>query len=157
MGELIPMCSVSFSPDVNLVLGVSAATSPSRKGVYIWEASTGVKHLKFTRHTDTVQRVLFSPCGRYIALVGTDQTVCVFRIQDWSCVAMFFGYGRAVERRAFSPDGRTLSSGTRHGTVVIRQMHNISSSLTTYSSVVHSSRHVCWRNDPSHPSHPLLI
>ena len=125
MGELIPMQDVTFSPDGKLVLGVSAATSDTRKGVYIWEARTGVERLKLTRHAGAVRRARFSPCGRYIASAGVDQTVRVFRTGDGSCVATFFGHGRAVEYVAFSPDGRTLSSGARDGSVFVRQMRDI--------------------------------
>ena len=49
----------------------------------------------------------------------------VFRTGDGSCVATFFGHGRAVEYVAFSPDGRTLSSGARDGSVFVRQMRDI--------------------------------
>ena len=34
-------------------------------------------------------------------------------------------HSEAVEHVAFSPDGKTLSSGARDGTVVIRQMRDI--------------------------------
>ena len=46
-------------------------------------------------------------------------------VSDGSCVGTFTEHRDVVWRIAFSPDGKTLSSGAGDGTVIIRHMADI--------------------------------
>ena len=123
-GEFMRMRDVSFSPDGTLVLGVTQM-SGKLEGAFVWRAATGIEVFRLMEHTDSVRKARFSPCGRYIASAGTDQTVRLWRTSDGECVATLSEHKEPVEHVAFSPDGDTLSSGGISGTVVIRQMRDI--------------------------------
>ncbi|KAI1781564.1 WD40-repeat-containing domain protein [Ganoderma leucocontextum] len=114
--------NVTFSSDGTLSFAVLNDGS-----VAIWDAHTpGGELFQLNQHLRGAS-TCFSHCGKYTASVSRDQTVQLFRTSDGSCVTTIFGHQHAkpVYRLAFSPDGKTLSSGAADGEVIIQRMDDI--------------------------------
>ena len=53
-------------------------------------------------HTDTVLSIDVSPCGRFLATSGKDQTMRIWHLKTGKCVAVATGHTEAVGAAAFS-------------------------------------------------------
>src|SRR5207244_8258581 len=62
-------------------------------------------------HADAVQRVAYSPDGRFLALGGLDGTFAVWDTRTWKPVHTWKGHADHVYGLAFSPDGNYLATG----------------------------------------------
>ena len=94
--------------------------------VKIWYSHTGVQSctLEGLGHDVGGRPGLhLSPCGKYVAFVARGgRSVGLWRTSDGSRVETLTEREIVVWCVAFSPDGRTLSSATFDGTVIIQQM-----------------------------------
>ncbi len=113
--------SVAFSPGGDLLASASA------DAVVLWDAENGQEMRQLKGHTHVVQSVTFSPDGRILASAGGDKTVRLWDVS--AALNPGVARGRAVQVRrlrghtepvwsiTFSPDGRTLASGSYDKTV----------------------------------------
>ena len=113
--------AAAVSPDGKLVL--SASDYP----VKVRDAFTGdvISSLEGYNTATTVTSARFSPCGQYIASPWDDKMMRLWRTRDGSCMTTFFEHEAEVQHVDFSPDGRTLSSAARDGSVFIRRMADL--------------------------------
>ena len=113
-----------------------AVTASRKGGMQIWEADSdteaglGVEVCSLEGHRDTLSRVVFSSCGRYIAPASEDRAVRLWRTghggdASAALAARFSEYKVEVRQVAFSADGKTLWSGAIDGTVVTRRICDI--------------------------------
>uniref|UniRef100_A0A7C3ZI47 Novel STAND NTPase 1 domain-containing protein n=1 Tax=Planktothricoides sp. SpSt-374 TaxID=2282167 RepID=A0A7C3ZI47_9CYAN len=123
---------VAFSPDSKMV-----ASASWDKTVKIWrvsrnrvEAAGGSEVATLAGHTDRVISVAWSPDGQYIATASGDNTVKIWRVarnqvsttpatETWliSEVRTLTGHQDWVLDVHFSPNGQTIASASRDGTV----------------------------------------
>ncbi|MDT7780869.1 MAG: hypothetical protein QOC99_3381 [Acidobacteriota bacterium] len=124
-GHEMFVTSVAFSPD-----GRKVATGSS--SVRVWDVVTGKQLLRFATHTTaglgySVRRVTFSPDGKWIATVinfnvtGTIPVgnVCLWEASTGRMVRCFEGHTEVPRDAAFSPDGRSLVTGSEDGTAIL--------------------------------------
>jgi WD40 repeat protein len=97
--------ALAFSPD-----GEMLASGSEDNTVNLWRVIDGAKVRTLAGHTGGVGAVAFSPDGKMLASGGGDQTI---RFWDAATGAELRTLrADAVESLAFSPDGRTLVSGS---------------------------------------------
>ena len=96
---------VQFSNGGNLL-----ATSSHDKTIKIWEASTGRWLETLRGHHAGVGRVLFFPDEERLVSAGYDNSVKIWRFDDWVRSTAFSDQLGFIWCIAFSPDGRLLAA-----------------------------------------------
>jgi WD40 repeat protein len=121
-GHTKPVSSVAFSPD-----GKTIVSSSGDKTLRRWDAQTGVaKGKPLTGHSEAVTSFAFSPDGKTIVSGSWDDTLRLWDAQTGvakgkpltapqdTVISVTF---RPVNSVAFSPDGKTIVSGSGDETV----------------------------------------
>jgi eukaryotic-like serine/threonine-protein kinase len=86
-----------------------------------WNLATHTLLKSFNETTTTIQRVVGSPDGRYVAFGNLDRTVRI-RSKDDSDTMTFYGFAESPTALRFSPDGRTLAAGCINGEIRLFSM-----------------------------------
>lgn len=122
VGHVNSVISVAFSPD-----GKTLASRSNDMTMKLWDAQTGALKQTFTGLHNWVTSVVFSPDGDtlatgsgpliQIASPGRKQVVTLWDVKTGSLKQTLIGHDDAVVSIAFSPDGRTIASGSDDKTV----------------------------------------
>ncbi|CCH96461.1 serine/threonine-protein kinase [Microcystis aeruginosa] len=72
-----------------------------------------------TGHSDSVQSVVYSPDGRYLASGSSDKTIKIWETATGTELRTLTGHSMTVWSVAYSPDGRYLASGSLDKTIKI--------------------------------------
>ena len=113
--------SVTFSPD-----GKTLASGSVDSTIKLWNVEDGTEIRSFTGHSSRpVTSVAFSPDGKTLASGSDDQTIKLWKVEDGEDIRTiklwkveygekpdFFDNSGRVRSVAFSPDGKTLASGS---------------------------------------------
>jgi len=96
-----------FSPD-----GKNIISGSIDKKIQYWDVETGNLIRTFSGYSGR-GLVVFSPDGKTIAFVHSDNTVKILDVQNGSTVKSFSGHTDEVRSVAFSPDGKSIVSGSQ--------------------------------------------
>jgi len=106
--------SIDFSPDGARIL---AGGEDSAERVWIWNIGTGEQVFALTGHSGTVNSVVYSPDGRFIATGSSDTTVRLWDALTGAPIALLAGHNRMVRSVAFTPDSHSVASGFSDDTI----------------------------------------
>jgi len=79
----------------------------------------GIEIATLTGHSDCVNSVAFSPDNKYLASGSIDNTVKVYRTDNFQEIKTLTEHSNSVNSVVFSPDGKYLASGSDDKTVKI--------------------------------------
>ena len=101
-----PVNAIAYSRPANR-LAVAAANN-----IHIYDASTYEEHTIFTRHTDTVLSIAFSPNGKLLVSGSSDKTVRLWEVETRRLKRTREEHTAPVNTVVFSPDGKRFWSGS---------------------------------------------
>jgi WD40 repeat protein len=109
---------LQFSPDGRML----AAGSWFRLSV--WDVVSGAQRSIPTEHNGLLTSLAFSPDGRHLATLGrhTDSAIRVLDTTDFSVVKRYQAHALCGAVIRFSPDGRTLASGSDDESVHLHRL-----------------------------------
>jgi WD40 repeat protein len=120
-GHTGPVSSVAFSGD-----GKALASGGADTTIKLWDLATGREKASLKGHTYPVRAVAFSPDGKLLASGGggadpkAKQSRAELKLWDVATgkeKASLQGHTAMVDAVAFSPDGKTLASGSADNTM----------------------------------------
>ncbi|REJ57386.1 MAG: protein kinase [Microcystis aeruginosa DA14] len=97
-----------------------------------------------TGHSDSVQSVVYSPDGRYLASGSGDKTIKISGVATGKQLRTLTGHSDTVSSVVYSPDGRYLASGSNDKTIKIwevatgKQLRTLTGHSGEVYSVVYS-------------------
>ena len=115
--------ALAFSPD-----GKTLASGDEYKTIFLWDVTGGGRRATFKIPVGGHYALAFSPNGNLLASGGSNGTIYLWDATKteerwWDAVGQYMpslvlnGHNAKVTNLAFSPDGKTLISGSHDGTV----------------------------------------
>ncbi len=92
--------------------GTQLATASLDGTVRMWNIGASRELRSLTGHADAVEKVVFSPNGRYFATASDDGTAKVWNAASGQMVLELLGHTAWVNSVAFSPDGQSLATAS---------------------------------------------
>jgi WD40 repeat protein/tRNA A-37 threonylcarbamoyl transferase component Bud32 len=81
-------------------------------GIRLWDVAAKKELYRLKGHTNTVQRVAFSPNRRLLASASADKTIRLWDVATGKQAAFWVASEQAAQSLAFSPDGKRLVSAS---------------------------------------------
>lgn len=96
-------------------------TGSSDRTAQVWDARTGQTYQTYSKHTDVVEGVAWSPDGKRIVSASRDMTAQVWDAANSVRLLKYEGHHKPVWCVAWSPDGRMIASGGEDAMVQVWQ------------------------------------
>lgn len=109
-----PVAAVAYSAD-----GRWIAAGGQDGGVRVWDAGSGIEHLRVQSASNRVDSVAFRADGVLLAVAGQDNVVRLFEVATGSELSPLLGPSGAVTAVAFSPRGSVLAAASDDGNVYL--------------------------------------
>jgi WD40 repeat protein len=138
--------SVAFSPD-----GQTLVSGSEDKTARLWDVATGKELAVLARHETGVKAVAFTSDGRYIATGSSEDGRPTGQTKLWDAKTRkevrseAAWANRASLTLAFSPDGRTLATGSPGGNSL--QVFDVATGRLVRRVATNSVRHLAWSPD----------
>jgi WD40 repeat protein len=109
---------LQFSPDGRMLVAGSWFR------LKVWDVASGTMRSIPTEHNGLLTSVAFSPDGRYLATLGrhTDSAIRLLDTTDFRVVKRYQAHELCGAIIRFSPDGRTLASGSDDESVRLHRL-----------------------------------
>ena len=113
--DLVPVWSLSFSPDGKFIAAAASAGYQVPDDIIrIWRVGSWEEIINL-EHRE-INSLVFSPDSKVLGSCGDDWTMILWDIENQSPVAFDSGgQGEYIRTMAFSPDGKLLASGSEYG------------------------------------------
>ena len=115
---------IAYSPDSSRLAVASSI------GIWIYDAKTGEELDLFTGHIGPVERLSYSPDGRFIASSSSDKTVRLWDASTGNQIATL-NHDEDVSNFVYSPDGNTIATESQ-GKVYLWCHHRRKATLTEH-------------------------
>jgi WD40 repeat protein/serine/threonine protein kinase len=102
----------TYSPD-----GATIVTVSDDKTARLWNAATGSPIRTIEGHAEGVQSTVFSADGTVLLTLSLDRTARLWRVETGEPLAVIDGH--EVRAARLSPDGRTVATGSRDGSILL--------------------------------------
>ena len=124
-GHTQVVTALAFSPD-----GKTLASGSNDTTIILWDVKTGNKGQPLEGHTQPVTTIVFSPDGEKFASGSCGKQDSFYECIEgevllWDLVNQqpiglpFIGHTKEVTNLTFSPDGKTLASGSEDTTIIL--------------------------------------
>lgn len=99
--------------------GLVAATEFWSGDVRLWDLASSKELPRLRGHPVMAWQVAFSPDGRMLASVSSDQKINLWDVATQTLLASMCGHQSEVWSLAFSPDGKQLFTGSKDETIAV--------------------------------------
>ena len=125
-----------FSPDSRLIacacpdetLSKAEAAASSYNFISVWEIATGERFAYLTEHSNSGHRIVFSPCGLFLASSassgedGEEKILRVWELRKGVQKMVYTDSGKSWKEPFYSPEGVLLAAVDRQNTIEIWNM-----------------------------------
>jgi WD40 repeat protein len=104
------------------LVAVAAGENKFQGGIHevkILDAGSGKTKFNLMGHRGMLNKLAFSPSGRFLATTSYDKTAKLWSTETGQLIRSFTGHEDAVYAVAFSPDGQTLVTGSFDKTIKV--------------------------------------
>ena len=106
---------LSFTPDGGTIVYVSWDNKIS-----LWDSITGEHKKTFDLHPNcSTTGAAFSPDGKTVAIGSANETIYLYDLETGELKMTLTGRGKHVDHLAFSPDGKTFTTASYDGEIIL--------------------------------------
>ena len=110
IGETNDISPLQFSPDIKLLAGRKRETDSDPESILVWHVETGEQIGCFTEYPEKMEKLCFSPEGRYLATGSSNGVIRVWDTESGQQEAIYSNYADAQVSPSYSPTDGLLAA-----------------------------------------------